>query len=177
MNPGDGDGGGGGGDSSLLPDWVTSLKPLVGYSDDIVNFFKNPTRNIREVISGMILGGVAFFVEPWFDTILLIAAGSQPTKFAAQGEVYGIADIPVAFARAFGSVLAVPVEVFTSTLAGVIADATPASEGPIEGLIMTVLVAGTIYLLAKYGPVVALALIETVPTVGPPLARLLKGLR
>lgn len=161
----------------MLPDWVQALKPLADYADWLASFAQNPAPTIRGVVSGMLISGIAYFVEPWIDMILLLSAGSKPSEFAAENEVWGIADFPVAAARIGGDAVALPIELLIDVLADVIRQSTPASEGPAEGLAVTIVLSAVVYATIRYGPIIIVrvvrVLVSTIPTVGVPIAELI----
>lgn len=140
-----------------------------------LDFDANPVESTRTVVYGMVLTGVAWFVEPLFDALSLVFGGSQPSKFAAEGETWGLADIPVVVGRMAGNTLGGTVGDVLGIGASLIRMVTPAAPGPVDGIIMIAMVTGVVAVTIRYAPVVLVALLEVVPVIGPPLASIIRG--
>lgn len=164
----DDDGGG-----SILPEWLQGGKPK--WWDTASTWLNKPKENVREVIFGTLLGGVAYFVEPLLDGIVLLLFGSVPSQFDAPGETWGVVDVPVAFARLAGDILAIPVELVLGLPATLIDAVAPSSPGIVDGLFVSVFVVVLLAAVFRYGPKLVEAVVSAIPIVGSPVATLLFG--
>lgn len=168
VDSGDGSGGG-----PILPDWIPTSEP--DWWSTAADWLDDPANHVRGIIFGTLLSGIAWFVEPVFDALQLVFAGSNPSEFGAEGEVWGIADLPVVLARLIGDMLSFPVDRVFDVMASVIEALTLRIPGPIDGIVINVTVAVIVIALARYGPLLVRSALEAIPVIGGPLSTLLGG--
>lgn len=178
------DGPGGGGDppddqpddpnnNPDLPSWIPGSAP--SWWSTAEEWFSNPAAKVRNVVYGMLITGIAWFVEPVFDAVLLVLGGSQPATLGAPGETWGLTDLPVVIARIAGDAVAFPIEQGLGALASLIELAVPTAPGPLDGIFVTVVIVAVVVALFRYGPLLLRSLLEAIPVIGGPLATLLGG--
>ena len=155
------------------PDWLKGGMP--GWFDDAASFFEDPTDRIREVVFGMLIGGIAAFVEPILAAIQLVFAGSNPSVYAAPNEQYGLLDLPVLAADLLGSAVSIPVRAAFDSLTSIIGAFTFGQGSPATGIIVNAVVVLVVIAVVRYGPLVLRAGLEAIPVIGGPLSTLLGG--
>lgn len=163
---GDGNNGGGGG---------SGLTALTGYVDEIVDFFEAPGEAIRRYLVGIVIGAIAWVTTPVIDSVVFIFGGSQPNEFAAPGETWGLADLPVGIAGIVGDALSIPVSSAFTVLTGLIDSVAGPSPSPVNGIVLNLTIIAIVVALYRYGPLVLRAGLEAIPVIGGPLATLLGG--
>lgn len=141
----------------------------------VKGFFESPTTTIKNVVLGMLIGGIAAFLKEILDAIELILAGTQPNVYAAPNEQYGLVDYPVVIADVLGGAAGSTVRSLLRSLTGIIGSFTFAQGSPVNGLIVNAVVVVMAILVVRYGPVVLRAGLEAIPVIGGPLATLLGG--
>lgn len=148
-----GTGGGGSGDDSTTDDSTSDDSGGGGGGDGGGGRFTLPSTlstfadNPQNFILGAVLAGAVEWlfglVTLALDTILLILAGSEPTRFNAPNETLGIADVPVAIADSIGGA---GDTVGSGIIAGIESFNEPiftatAFAGPLSPIIVTAVVA------------------------------------
>jgi hypothetical protein len=145
------------------------------YKNAIQAFFGNPIGYLRARVIPIAVGVIAAIVQPFIDVFELLFGGSKPQEFAAEGEVWGLADIPAAFGELLGGLLGSLSGLPFSVSADLIDAVTVSTPGPFDGVIAFVGVAVLGVLAARYGPLLLRSGLEAIPVIGGPLATLLGG--
>ncbi|GGL26088.1 hypothetical protein GCM10009037_07130 [Halarchaeum grantii] len=152
---------------NVLPSWLTDN------AGTLKDFAKNPAGFLRKFIIGSFIAGLGWLLRPIFDAIQLVFLGSEPSTFAAPGEVLGLADLPVALAGLFGDAVGSTVRVALEAVASIIGSVVPQGSGPLGGLVLTVVFVVLAVAAVRIGVPLLRAGLEAVPVVGGPLSTLL----
>lgn len=147
-------------------------------SDDGVSlpsWLDNPAEKIRRVVYGMLVGGIAAFVEPLLEAITLVFAGSNPGVYAAPNEQYGFLDVIVLAADLLGGAVAAPVSAVLDVPTDIIGSLSFAQGSPVNGFIVNAVIVVFAVVVVRYGPVLLRAGVQAIPVIGGPLAALLGG--
>jgi hypothetical protein len=161
--------------SSIIPKWLSrnlnTLETLV----------TEPRKFIRGFVLGGAVAGLGGFLGEIFDTAQLIVLGSQPATFGAEGETYGIADVPVVAARALADAAAAVIGLLFDAYVTIISGLIPASNSPLTPLLAAVALVLTGFVLFRIAAPTLLttlqAVLEAIPVVGGPLATILARIR
>lgn len=124
--------------------------------DVVATFSSNPRTFVIGAVLTTIVESLFGVISTALDIVLLILAGSEPTRFNAPGETLGIADIPVAVVDSLtgaGSIVGDGIISAVAGLNGIIFDAAGAA-GPLSPILVAGLVIAEI--------VVAIVLIQRV---------------
>ena len=108
----------------------------------LVSFINNPRTFILGAVLTTLVESLFGVVSTVLDVVLLVLAGSEPTRFTAPGETLGIADIPVVIADAIsgaGSAVGSGVIAAITGLNGTIFEAAGAA-GPLSPILVSGLV-------------------------------------
>lgn len=132
-----------------IPDWV--LTPSVFAS------------KVRGVIYGDFLAGLAKVIAPIFTAISILFLGTNPSTFAAEGEQFGIADLPVYLFEILGNATSVPIQSWFGALQSIVIAAVPETDGPIEGLAVIFVAVVVLFVFFELARRVFWAIIDSIP--------------
>lgn len=145
--------------SDIAPSWISS--------------FAKFRQNVIDIFLGIVFGALASALSTVLDALSLLLAGSNPSQFAAPGETWGLADVPVGIARLVGGDIGGVINDIFLALSTAVDAAIPSIPGPFEGILANLVIVALVVAMVRFGPPLLRAGLEAVPVIGGPLATLL----